>query len=144
MRTYHLRTRKSDLSDEYIVIPAPDTLSIDSAAAIAPIYSSSNAYLRSNAYSRIGVSGEGLFFSASKEFHSHRRRHWAMAFTPAMITSYMPVVHKRTQQLMEVLVERSQQSNDCVDLGRAFQHWAYDTMGDMTFSGTNRLVSTFL
>ena len=143
MGTNHLKTQKSDLSNGYFVFIAPDTLSIDSAAAIAPIYSSSNAFLRSNAYARIGVSGEGLFFSASKEFHSHRRRHWATAFTPAMVASYMPAVHERTQQLTEVLIERSQESKDCVDLGRAFQHWSYDTMGDMTFSGTNRLVSTF-
>lgn len=41
---------------------------------------------------------------------------------------------------MQVLLERRDNQNGCVDLGQAIHHWSYDIMGDLTFGGANRLV----
>ncbi len=127
-------------SPELFLVSAPDTLSINSDAAIAPIYGSSQAFSKSSAYDPAGLKGDGLFFIRPRDVHNVRRKRWAQAFTTTAIASYKSTVEERTGQLMGILSKRGESPHGCVDLGKAIQHWSYDIMGDLTFGGANCLV----
>ncbi|OCH95943.1 cytochrome P450 [Obba rivulosa] len=130
-----------DLHEKYgkVVRTGPNTLSFNSHAAVTPVYACANAFSKGEAYVPGKIDGSGLFFIQSKGEHNARRRHWASAFTPAAIANYKPVVEKRTNQLMDCILERREGTYGAVDLSEAIQHWSYDTMGDLTFGGANRL-----
>jgi len=57
-------------------------ITIDSHDAISPVYASSSAFDKSEAYVPGRLQGKGIFFIRGKEEHSVRRRIWAGAFTP--------------------------------------------------------------
>ncbi|ETW76221.1 cytochrome P450 monooxygenase 18-like protein [Heterobasidion irregulare TC 32-1] len=116
----------------------PNTLSINSQAAIAPIYATAAAMDRSSAYKMGELSGSSLFFFQDREKHHERRRIWAPAFTSQAIEKYMPGIEIRTHQLMECLVARRDSAGQ-INISQCFQHWAYDVMGDFTFGGSSRL-----
>ncbi|EMD40439.1 hypothetical protein CERSUDRAFT_91160 [Gelatoporia subvermispora B] len=122
-----------------VVRTGPNTLSFNSHAAVNPVYACANAFSKGDAYVPGKIDGSGLFFIQSKDEHNARRRHWAPAFTPSTIASFKPVVEKRTDQLMECVLERREGPHGAIDLSEIIQHWSYDTMGDLTFGGANRL-----
>jgi hypothetical protein len=62
----------------------PNTLSINSHTAIAPIYASSTAFPKSNAYTPGRMHGDSLFFMQGIEEHNTRRKIWAPAFSPSV------------------------------------------------------------
>lgn len=121
-----------------IVRTGPNTLSINSQAAIAPIYATAAAMNRSSAYKMGELAGSSLFFFQDRDKHNERRRIWAPAFTSQAIEKYMPAIEMRTHQLMECLVARRDSAGQ-INLSQCFQHWAYDVMGDFTFGGSSRL-----
>ncbi|VDB83269.1 unnamed protein product [Peniophora sp. CBMAI 1063] len=116
----------------------PNTLSINSHAAVAPIYANANAFDRSNAYILPGSTEKGIFFMTSRTQHGARRRFWAGGFTSQSLANYFPTLVKRTDQLMDCIARRSDRHGN-VDIGDCIQHWSYDVMGDLTFGGSNRL-----
>lgn len=59
----------------------PNTLSINSHAAVAPIYSGALAMDKSTAYDIPGLAGRSIFFMQTKEEHGPRRRIWTPAFS---------------------------------------------------------------
>ncbi|KAH8093149.1 cytochrome P450 [Cristinia sonorae] len=122
-----------------VVRTGPNTISFNSYAAITPIYGSSNAFSKSPAYKPGKIHGAGLFFIQPRDEHNVRRKHWAPAFTPTAVAGYKPVVEKRTNQLMECMVERRKGPQGTINLSEVIQHWSYDLMGDLTFGGANRL-----
>lgn len=61
----------------------PNAISINSRAAIGPIYAAAQSLDRSSMYSMKMFPGKGLFFSQTKEDHNPRRAIWARAFTNA-------------------------------------------------------------
>lgn len=61
----------------------PDKLSINSSTAIHPIYASSQAFDKSEAYRPGRSHDDALFFMRDRTKHSRRRKIWAQAFTPA-------------------------------------------------------------
>lgn len=83
----------------------PNTLSINSYSAIAPIYASSTAYPKSNAYTPGRMHGDGLFFIQGIEEHNARRRLWAPAFQPNVCVHY-PFRKLKRHSLISCLVLR--------------------------------------
>lgn len=118
----------------------PNTLSINSHTAIGPVYSSAQAFSKSQAYIPGKFHGDGLFFIRPRDVHNTRRKHWAPAFTPASVAKYKPIIEKRTNQLMGIIGKRKSGPYGSVDLSEAIQHWSFDVMGELTFGGANRLV----
>lgn len=65
-----------------IVRTGPNTLSINSHAAITPIYANANAFGKSDAYTmRTTTAGKGLFFMTDLRAQHLRRRLWAPGFS---------------------------------------------------------------
>ncbi|KZV69241.1 cytochrome P450 [Peniophora sp. CONT] len=129
-----------DLHRKYgkFVRTGPNTLSINSHAAVGPIYANANAFDRSDAYIVPGSTEKGIFFMTSRAIHATRRRLWAGAFTSQSVANYTPKLIKRTDQLVGCVAKRSDKQG-VVDIGECIQHWSYDVMGDLTFGGSNRL-----
>ncbi|KAJ6619903.1 cytochrome P450 [Mycena sp. CBHHK59/15] len=128
---YHRRYGK-------FVRTGPNTLSINSNAAVSQIYATAACFNKSDAYTLPEVHGRGFFFILDREEHNVRRNMWAPAFSRVALDSYMTSLKRRTLQLCSCIEERSDPITG-VDLTECFQHWAYDIMGDITFGGANKL-----
>ncbi|KAH7926174.1 cytochrome P450 [Leucogyrophana mollusca] len=111
---------------------APNNVSINSRAAVAPIYSSSIAMDKSDAYSIRQLPGDGLFFMLPRVAHGHRRDMWAKGFTNSALELYQPILERRTMDLVECMKRRTNE-NGVVNLSRCIEHWSYDVMGDIVF-----------
>ncbi|KAI0788191.1 cytochrome P450 [Fomes fomentarius] len=135
-RRHHILDRLYEQYGPFLRI-GPNLLSINSPAATA-IYQTmekSEAYRRP---ARIKVTT--MFFkNKTEKLHRERKKIWAMLFTPSGQMELMPLLEKRTWELMQCLERRQSQSTDgAVDLGMAIAHWSYDSMGDMVFGGCNK------
>ncbi|KAJ7431550.1 cytochrome P450 [Mycena galericulata] len=118
----------------------PNTLSINSYSAIAPIYASSTAYPKSNAYTPGRMHGDGLFFIQGIEEHNARRRIWAPAFQPRVLAGWKDLIEKRVWDLLACIQRRGEGvRNGTINLSDAIQHWSYDVMGDITYGGAASL-----
>ncbi|EMD41365.1 hypothetical protein CERSUDRAFT_89930 [Gelatoporia subvermispora B] len=128
-----------DMHKKYgkVVRTGPNTLSFNSQVAVSPIYSSAQAFNKSNAYIPGKMPGTGLFFIQDRDEHSIRKRHWAPAFKPGAVASYKPVIDRRVNQMVNCIVER--QTSEGVSLSDVFAHWSYDVMGDLTFGGSSEI-----
>ncbi|KAI0319094.1 cytochrome P450 [Amylostereum chailletii] len=139
--TGHRHTYIADLHQKYgkFVRTGTKTLSINSHAAVAPIYANANAFDKSDTYELPGRStGNSIFFMTGRVDHGIRRKHWAGGFTSHTLAHYKPMLDKRTVQLMECIGQR-RNAQGVLDIGECVQHWSYDVMGDVTFGGSNRL-----
>ncbi|KAJ4466294.1 cytochrome P450, partial [Lentinula aciculospora] len=116
----------------------PNTLSINSYAAVSAIYSSASAMDKSSAYDFGGMAGLGLFFTKEKKSHSQRRRQWARAFTKESVNSYQPVLMRRTMELMDCIMSRKDSFSFIVNISECINHWTYDIMGDIIFGRCNK------
>nr|BAL05177.1 cytochrome P450 [Phanerodontia chrysosporium] len=70
--------------------------------------------------------------------HQRRRRTWNRAFKPAALQEYLPLIQKRTAQLLDALSKCEEQ--DVVDLGRWIRFCKYDFMGDLVFGGGTEMM----
>jgi hypothetical protein len=141
----------------------PNTLSINSHTAIAPLYASSTAFPKSNAYTPGRMHGDGLFFLQGHEEHNARRKIWAPAFSPNMyvfnftraffefqdglnliqmisVSGWKPVIEKRVLELLACMDTRSCHGIKTLDFSDAIMHWSYDVMADLTYGGASPLV----
>jgi len=68
--------------------------------------------------------------------HAKRRRTWNRGFNPAAMQEYEPMVHKRTLELLEVIVRRGQ-----VDFGEIFGYFTFDIMTDIGMGGGTNMIN---
>ncbi|KAI0636113.1 cytochrome P450 [Trametes polyzona] len=115
----------------------PNTLSLNTPAATS-IYlnmEKSEAY-RFPAHDDI----VGIFFKQeSKELHRERKRIWGGMFTPNGLAQLTPALEKRTWEVMRCIERRQAANGGYVNVPEAFYHWSHDFMGDMVFSGCNKI-----
>ncbi|KAJ3740016.1 cytochrome P450 [Lentinula raphanica] len=116
----------------------PNTLSINSHAAVSVIYSSASAMDKSAAYDFGGMAGLGLFFTTEKRLHSQWRRQWARGFTKESVQSYQPILMRCTMELMDCIIRRRDPFSFIVNISECINHWAYDIMGDIVFGRCNQ------
>jgi hypothetical protein len=153
----------SDLHKKYgpFVRTGPNTLSINSYTAIAPIYASSTAFPKSKAYTPGRMHNDGLFFIQGIKEHNERRKIWAAAFSPSVyvqllqnslvmfngsfsVSGWKPLIEKRTMELLSCMDVRSSRGIKNLDLSEALTHWSYDVMCDITYGGAAPLVSSLI
>ncbi|GJE91626.1 cytochrome P450 [Phanerochaete sordida] len=70
--------------------------------------------------------------------HQRRRRTWNRAFRPAAVQEYLPLIRKRTAQLLDILAKCEDQ--DGVDLAKWIRYFKYDFMGDLVFGGGTEMM----
>ncbi|EIW57876.1 cytochrome P450 [Trametes versicolor FP-101664 SS1] len=115
----------------------PNTLSLNTPAA-------TSVYLnmeKSEAY-RFPAHDDvvGIFFKQeSKEVHRERKKLWGGMFTPNGLAQLTPALEKRTWEVMRCIERRQKANGGYVNLPEAFYHWSHDFMGDMVFSGCNKI-----
>ncbi|KZV71626.1 cytochrome P450 [Peniophora sp. CONT] len=126
-----------DLHKNYgkFVRTSPNTLSINSHAATAPIYASGVPMDKTPAYSMGNLPGEGLFWMQHVKAHNERRRIWAKGFTPDNLERYFSIAERRCDQLMGCIDKRSD-ADGVVNLQECIMHFGYDVMGDVAFGGS--------
>jgi cytochrome P450 len=129
-----------DLHRKYgkFVRTGPNTLSINSHEALAPIYTTSKSMDKSDAYRPGRAPDGGLFFIRKRTEHNTRRRIWAAAFSNASLDHMMKVVDKRTHQMLGIMRTRRTKDGG-LDLTEVIRHWAYDLMAELTFGSSSRI-----
>ncbi|KAJ7102698.1 cytochrome P450 [Mycena epipterygia] len=115
----------------------PNSLSINSRSAVAPIYASAKCLDRSSAYRVETLPGDGLFFVTDRDTHHARRNIWAKAFTTGNLDCFQPILNQRTVELAECMDRRSRKNNGLIDLSRGIEDWSFDFMGDFAFGPGN-------
>ncbi|KAF5361552.1 hypothetical protein D9757_012071 [Collybiopsis confluens] len=113
----------------------PNKVSILDTSVLHALYQSAQSFEKDDAYSLGASEGEGLFFIKDRSRHAKRRAIWAQAFTATSIEKYTPYLETCTSKLMTTIMAKSKIGP--VDLGRLFNHWAFDLMGLMTFGPSN-------
>ncbi|KAJ6617332.1 hypothetical protein B0H10DRAFT_1797598, partial [Mycena sp. CBHHK59/15] len=109
----------------------PNTLSINSRSAVAPIYASAKCLDRSTACHVPVLPGDGLFFVVDRDIHRTRPAIWAKTFTTANLDFFQPILNQRTEELAECMKRRTQPGR--LDFSRCIEDWSYDFMGDFAF-----------
>ncbi|KAK7685066.1 hypothetical protein QCA50_011903 [Cerrena zonata] len=124
-----------DLHERYgkIVRIAPNAISINSSAAVNPIYGSSQCFNKSDAYD-LHMKGDGLFFIKEREWHDLRRRSWNRAFSSEAMVNYRDVLVSTSQTLVDYLLRCSDRAG-AVTLDTCLSHWSFDTMVGVVFGG---------
>ncbi|KIP04469.1 hypothetical protein PHLGIDRAFT_193285 [Phlebiopsis gigantea 11061_1 CR5-6] len=119
----------------------PDTISVNSPGA-QHIYSGAAHMPKSESYRAPGHKRQvAMFFKQpSERLHTERKRVWSGLFTKDGVSQLLPVLEKRTYDLLQCMERRQAESPDgSIDLTECFYHWSYDFMGDMVFGGANKL-----
>ncbi|KAF8510473.1 cytochrome P450 [Hysterangium stoloniferum] len=132
-------TTIQDLHNRYgpFVRIGPNALSINSRTAIGPIYASAQCLDKTRGYNLSMLPGSGLFFMHCRGGHNIRRNIWARAFTNSNLEIFKTVLDKRTLQLTECILSRSQ--SGLINLAECIEHWSYDFMGDFVFGPSSDL-----
>ncbi|KAJ7149971.1 cytochrome P450 [Mycena filopes] len=116
----------------------PDSLSIKRKSANTIIYGAGTHMEKSDSYATPGhPKAVALFFKqATRELHTERKKVWSPAFTGPSIANFLPVLEKRTTELLHCLERRQKESPDgYFDISKALSHWAYDMTSDILFGG---------
>jgi cytochrome P450 len=105
----------------------PNNVSINDQASVEPIYASASAWEKSQAYKLGREPDHGLFFLRGKDAHHVRRRqYWAPAFSGQALASYIPMIERCTDHLLDMVLQRSKAAGGQVDISRALQQWSHN------------------
>ncbi|KAG5791653.1 hypothetical protein H9Q69_009290 [Fusarium xylarioides] len=130
------------LHEEYgsVVRLGPNTVSIADPAAIQTIYAHNSGYTKSDFYpvqQTINKSGKRLitlFTSQDEKFHSQLRRSVSNAYAMSTLVQFEPFVDSTTTEFFKQLDQRYANQNDVLDFGTWLQYYAFDVIGELTYS----------
>ncbi|VTT64825.1 unnamed protein product [Fusarium fujikuroi] len=123
-----------------VVRLGPNTVSIADPAAIQTIYAHNSGYTKSDFYpvqQTINKSGKRLitlFTSQDEKFHSQLRRSVSNAYAMSTLVQFEPFVDSTTTELFKQLDQRYANQNDVLDFGTWLQYYAFDVIGELTYS----------
>ncbi|KAL0937232.1 cytochrome p450 pisatin [Colletotrichum truncatum] len=117
-----------------IVRIAPGQYSIDSLEAAKIIYGHGSHFVKSDFYITFGDPNRGnLFTYQDPKTHAHMRRQVSNVYTMSSMVSYEPYVDECADIFLQRLSEVAA-SGKPMDLGHWFQCYAFDVIGQITFS----------
>ncbi|KAF5986189.1 pisatin demethylase cytochrome P450 [Fusarium coicis] len=123
-----------------VVRLGPNTVSIADPAAIQTIYAHNSGYTKSDFYpvqQTINKSGKRLitlFTSQDEKFHSQLRRSVSNAYAMSTLVQFEPFVDSTTTEFFKQLDQRYANQNDVLDFGTWLQYYAFDVIGELTYS----------
>ncbi|KAJ0142276.1 Uncharacterized protein HZ326_14890 [Fusarium oxysporum f. sp. albedinis] len=125
-----------------VVRLGPNTVSIADPAAIQTIYAHNSGYTKSDFYGSpvqqtINKSGKRLitlFTSQDEKFHSQLRRSVSNAYAMSTLVQFEPFVDSTTTEFFKQLDQRYANQNDILDFGTWLQYYAFDVIGELTYS----------
>ncbi|KAK2609701.1 hypothetical protein N8I77_003190 [Diaporthe amygdali] len=134
-----MQTEHVELHQKYgkIVRVGPNYYSIDDPAAIKTIYGHGTQYEKSKWYevwnARHDLYRTNLFALRDIKTHSSTRRHYAGVYAMSSLVSYEPYVNN----CIDILSNRLRmcaKSGETIDLSKWFQYYAFDVIGEITYS----------
>ncbi|KAF3171428.1 hypothetical protein TWF225_010599 [Orbilia oligospora] len=142
-RVYYVK--KGDAQDTYIrlhkkygnvVRVGPNCVSVSGLDAIQAIYNVQDKFPKSEFYTpqQFIVRGkpyENMFNTTSEDFHQMLRKPVAKAYSMTTIMEYEPFVDDTTSLFLKKLIELS---GETIDFAVWLQYYAFDVIGEMTFS----------
>ncbi|KAK5258516.1 hypothetical protein LTR40_007753, partial [Exophiala xenobiotica] len=125
-----------------VVRLGPNCVSVSDPAAIKSIYGLASGYVKSDFYlvqqqavSRDGHLLQGMFNTTDEAYHSKLRRAVNNAFAMSTLVQFEPLVDSTTTEFFKQLTRRYADKPDQIcDLGEWLQFYAFDVIGELTFS----------
>ncbi|KAI0542541.1 putative benzoate 4-monooxygenase cytochrome P450 [Xylaria digitata] len=118
----------------------PNAVSVGSATAIEAIYRIRGDPLKkSDFYSvippmRKGAVLPGIFATQDENLHRMLKRPIAAVYSMSNLVSFEPLVDRTIEVLLQELDRRFVQSGEACDFGTWLQYFAFDVIGEITFS----------
>ncbi|KAI1776942.1 pisatin demethylase [Hypoxylon cercidicola] len=126
-----------------VVRLGPKCVSISDPDAIKVIYAIKGRFVKSDFYpvqqpvTKEGHPLQGMFNTTDETYHAKLRRAVSNAFTMSTLVQFEPLVDSTTRaflkQLSERYADRRGQDSIC-DFGAWLQYYAFDVIGELTFS----------
>lgn len=122
-----------------VVRLGPNTLSFADPKALKTIYGLSKGFIKSDFYivQQSVVNGhrlESLFSTTNNDFHSQFRRCVNSAFSMSALVQYEPFVDNTTKLFLEQTERLFANNIDGCDFTRWLQFYAFDVIGEITYS----------
>ena len=130
-----------DLHRKYgpLVRIGPNTVSVGDPAEIQQIYGLTGSYVKSDFYPVLqphaqGAAMPGLFNTQDENLHRIMKRPIAGIYSMSNLVSFEPYVDSTMSVFFNELDRRFAQTGDVCDLGVWLQRFAFDVIGEITFS----------
>ncbi|VUC32403.1 unnamed protein product [Clonostachys rosea] len=123
-----------------VVRLGPKTVSISDPGVLQTIYGPSSSYTKSDFYTvqqtinKSGVPLLTLFTSQNERFHSKLRRAVSNAYAMSTLVQFEPFVDSTTTEFFRQLDQRYANRNTVLDFGTWLQYYAFDVIGELTYS----------
>ncbi|KAJ7650882.1 cytochrome P450 [Roridomyces roridus] len=118
----------------------PNHLSVNFNSANNIIYGPRNNMEKADSYITPGhLDATTLFFKHKPQDHLKRKHIWSPAFSSTSLTHLTAPLERRTWELCHCIERRQKEDNGLFDFAAAFNHYAYDVMGEIVFGGCNGL-----
>lgn len=117
----------------------PDMVSIRGASYVAQIYGIGKGYVKSNYYSVFqnivnGRRTASLVAMTDETDHARTKRVVAHAYSLSTLVEYEPLVDRTIRVFLGCLNDTYAQTGSICDFGRSLQFFAFDVIGELTFS----------
>ncbi|KAH7133758.1 pisatin demethylase [Dactylonectria macrodidyma] len=125
-----------------IVRLGPRTVSVSDPQAIKVIYGLNSGFVKSDFYpvqqtTTKGTPLQSMFNTTDNKFHAKLRRAVSNAYAMSTLVNFEPLVDSTSaeflKQLKERYANRSGDAGEC-DLGKWLQFYAFDVIGELTYS----------
>ncbi|KAL2844359.1 cytochrome P450 [Aspergillus pseudoustus] len=120
----------------------PNMVSVSDPAALKVVYGLSAGYVKSGFYpvqqQAISAKGDllqGMFNTTDEKYHARLRRSVNNAYAMSSLVHFEPLVDSTTVEFLKQLTERYADKPDQIcDFGKWLQFYAFDVIGELTFS----------
>ncbi|KEF50973.1 uncharacterized protein A1O9_12971 [Exophiala aquamarina CBS 119918] len=119
----------------------PKNVSVSDSGAVKLIYGLGAGYAKSGFYpvqqpvTKDGFVLQGLFSTTDEKYHAKLRRAVANAYAMSTLVQFEPFVDSTTTEFLKQLSQRYADKPDTVcDFSRWLQFYAFDVIGELTFS----------
>ncbi|KPM42947.1 hypothetical protein AK830_g3621 [Neonectria ditissima] len=125
-----------------IVRLGPRTVSVGDPQAIKIIYGLNSGFVKSDFYpvqqtTANGTPLQSMFNTTDSKFHAKLRRAVSNAYAMSTLVNFEPLVDSTSTEFLKQLKERYADRNDdsgVCDLGKWLQFYAFDVIGELTYS----------
>ncbi|KAJ6058806.1 uncharacterized protein N7446_008389 [Penicillium canescens] len=126
-----------------IVRLGPNVVSVSDPNAVKVIYAINAGFVKSHFYTvqkpiaQDGTPLEGLFSTTDEKYHAKLRRAISSAYAMSTLVQFEPLVDSTTTIFLDQLSARyanKANPDEVCDLGAWLQYYAFDVIGELTFS----------
>ncbi|EEY23060.1 pisatin demethylase [Verticillium alfalfae VaMs.102] len=120
----------------------PRTVSVGNAEAIKTIYALNAGFVKSGFYPVQQTIANGhclqsMFNTTDEKFHARLRRSVSSAYSMSTLVNFEPLVDSTSEEFLKQLKQRytrNEKANGELDFGQWLQFYAFDVIGELTYS----------